>query len=440
VTLPDLPVRGAGVLFAFGAVAVLLVGRWARAGLRRSGKPVTVAVVVAAVAAAGCTAYSADTSWRFAADYLDMGSTAERAAMFGAAELALFATALMARQNLNGPNRAPGAPGVLVWLITGVQIIPAYAESGMVGGTVRGFVGPVMAAMLWHLAMGIELRHRKPDAASYSVAAVVGRELRERLLSRLGIAVRNRDAAQITRDRATVRAVALAVQLAEKTPKQRGGRSGRRTARRLAVAVARASVGTDAGQRRVLLDQLAARRHAAALATIDLPSPWVAAPETPDPAAAALAATARQQMRHATDRVRSHRPGPQVLFGDVLPGRGVNGRDRSPEHATAAEDSAKDSEENSGENSDGNAADDADGKLGTADAHAVIEDGWSRGLSVRETARRATRAPSYVHGVFVRLDEKRGPRPVLGQPTATDANGARPPAEESVPAGTSAAP
>lgn len=56
----------------------------------------TVAVPVAAVAALGCTAYSADTSWRFAADYLDMGGTAERVAMFAAAELALFATALMA--------------------------------------------------------------------------------------------------------------------------------------------------------------------------------------------------------------------------------------------------------------------------------------------------------------------------------------------------------
>lgn len=32
------------------------------------------------------------------------------------------------------------------WVITGGQIIPAYAEPGPVGGTVRALIGPVMAA------------------------------------------------------------------------------------------------------------------------------------------------------------------------------------------------------------------------------------------------------------------------------------------------------
>ncbi|MFJ5281741.1 MULTISPECIES: hypothetical protein [Streptomyces] len=237
---------------------------------KRDGGP---AVKVAAVAALGCTAYSADTSWRFAADYLDMAGTAERAAMFAAAELALFATALMARQNL-AVQGAPGLPGTLVWVITTVQVIPAYAESGPIGGTVRAFVGPVMAAMLWHLAMGIELRLRTPGAASNGLISVLGREARERLLSRLGIAARDRDAAQITRDRATARAVTLAARLAERTPEQQQSRRGRRLTRRLSKAVGRASVGTDPHQRAQLLDQLAARRHALALATVPLPSPW----------------------------------------------------------------------------------------------------------------------------------------------------------------------
>ncbi|MFF6805687.1 hypothetical protein [Streptomyces sp. NPDC012616] len=91
-------------LLAIGApflVVALLAGWLLR---RRAQKPGvehrrgTAAIPVAAVAAIGCTAYSADTSWRFAADYLDMGSTVERAFMFATAELALFAMALMARQ------------------------------------------------------------------------------------------------------------------------------------------------------------------------------------------------------------------------------------------------------------------------------------------------------------------------------------------------------
>ncbi|MEU6470190.1 hypothetical protein ABZ927_27930 [Streptomyces massasporeus] len=268
----DLPLLLAAVVPA--ALALVLTA-WTirRRGSRAQKRLGGPAVKVAAVAALGCTAYSADTSWRFAADYLDMAGTAERAGMFAAAELALFATALMARQNL-AVQGAPGLPGTLVWVITTVQVIPAYAESGPIGGTVRAFVGPVMAAMLWHLAMGIELRLRTPGAASNGLIAVLGREARERLLSRLGIAARDRDAAQITRDRATARAVTLAARLAERTPEQQRNRRGRRLTRRLSKAVGRASVGTDPLQRAQLLDQLAARRHALALATVPLPSPW----------------------------------------------------------------------------------------------------------------------------------------------------------------------
>ncbi|NJP73200.1 hypothetical protein, partial [Streptomyces sp. C1-2] len=259
------------------ALALPLITTWARARRRADGRT-PAAVVVASLAAMACTAYSADTSWRFAADYLGMASATERGAMFAAAELALFACALMARQNLRSPQGTPGTPGTLVWVITGVQIIPAYSESGIVGGTVRAVVGPVLAALLWHLAMGIELRHAKPDAASRSLPALLARELRERLLSRLGLAVRDRSAEQITRDRATLKAVALAAKLADMAPTARGRA---RTARRLSVAVGKAQAGASEEQRTRLLELLAARRHAAALATIDLASPWQ--PAAPEP-------------------------------------------------------------------------------------------------------------------------------------------------------------
>ncbi|MFI2351007.1 hypothetical protein ACH492_29095 [Streptomyces sp. NPDC019443] len=234
----------------------------------------TVAVRVAAVAALGCTAYSADTSWRFAADYLDMGSTVERAFMFATAELTLFATALMARQNLNGPARAPGLPGVLVWVITAVQIIPAYAEFGPVGGTVRALVGPVMAAMLWHLAMGIELRHRTPEAASRSLAAVLVRQAREHLLARLGIADQDADAARLIREQALSESVALILRVEAMTDQQRGKRRGRRLAERLHGALERADVDSDPLQDELLLRKLATRKQAFGLGSITLPPRW----------------------------------------------------------------------------------------------------------------------------------------------------------------------
>ncbi|MFI2911137.1 helix-turn-helix domain-containing protein [Streptomyces sp. PDY-4] len=257
-----------------GAAGVLLVAVVAL--LLRPLRKTPAAVAVASLAAMACTAYSADTSWRFAEHRLGMTSDVERAAMFAAAELALFSCALMARQNLRSPQGTPGTPGVLVWVITGVQVIPAYSESGIVGGTVRAVVGPVLAALLWHLAMGIELRHATPGAGSQSLPALLARELRERLLSRLGLAVRDRSAEQITRDRWTVKAVGLAARLAEMKPNARGRT---RVARRLSVAVGKAQAGASEEQRTKLLELLAARRHAAALATIDLPSPWQDTPQ-----------------------------------------------------------------------------------------------------------------------------------------------------------------
>ncbi|HEY8981113.1 MAG TPA: hypothetical protein VIU15_16170 [Streptomyces sp.] len=356
------------------------------------------AIWVAAFAAIVCTGYTADTSWRFAADYLDMGSTLERAAMFAAAELALFANSLLARQNLNGPKGTPGAPGVLVWAITGVQIIPAYAESGLIGGTVRAFFGPVMAALLWHLALGIDLRHQKPGAESNGLAARVGRALGERLLSRIGLAEQDRDAAQITRDRATVRAVKLAARLAMMAPAERGKRAGKRLGRRLSDAVDRACVGTDDEQRQKLLAQLAARRHAVTLATIELRSPWEGLGA--DPVASALAEQTREQMRTATASIRSQAL-PELLFPDVVPVQGADKEERSPEQPDQGEVNTEDDAQPS--------------KLNTEEARAAIEKGWATGLTVRDTAALATRAPSFVHNVFVKLDSERGPRPMRGQ-------------------------
>jgi len=270
---PTAGITAAAILTVFGSV-------WATVRKVRRAQLPPVAVLAAALAAAGCTAYSADTSWAFAADHLKMTNTTERAWLFAAGEMALLGTALMARQNLRTAG-APGVPGVLVWVITGVQIIPAYAESGFVGGTVRAFFGPVCAALLWHLAMGLEVRVGKPDALSSGLPAMIGRELRERLLSRLGLATRDRTAEQITRDRATARAVRLAA-LLELRPA--GWRSGSRR-RRLAAAVHQSGAGTNGEQRHRLLQQLAARRTSGQLATVPLASPWAGTgvPEDPYP-------------------------------------------------------------------------------------------------------------------------------------------------------------
>jgi hypothetical protein len=265
---------------AVGVLAVLVaVLAFAIRAARNAARTMPRAVVVAALGAMLCTAYSGDTSWNFARDHLAMHGVGERAVMFAAGELALFAVALMARQNLN-TDGAPGTPGVLVWVITGVQVIPAYSESGIVAGTVRAFVGPVLAALLWHLAMGIELRHAKPGAASQGLLAVLTREVRERLLSWLGLSVRGRDAAQITRDRWTRIATHRAARLADLQAGSAKPWRLARARRRLAVAVDRTDAGVLEAQRTVLLDRLAAYRGAAQLASMEFAAPWGVVSET----------------------------------------------------------------------------------------------------------------------------------------------------------------
>ncbi|MFG2826084.1 hypothetical protein ACGFWI_01155 [Streptomyces sp. NPDC048434] len=280
------------------------------------------AVLIASLAAMTCTAYTADTSWRFAEHRLGMHDTSERIIMFAAAEIALLACGLLARANKAATATeesagTTGVPGVLVWVITGVQIIPAYSESGVTGGTVRATVGPVMAGLLWHMAMGLEIRVIKPGALSTGLPAMIGRELRERLLSRLGLAVRNRTAEQISRDRATARAVRLG-------SRRRLYPWGRK---RLAAAVARAHVATDPVQRHSLMLQLAARRGAPRLATIDLPDPW----ELPQPPAQprTLPALTQQQLAEmhpmeAIQRVHSAHPdAPPAELASMLTAHGV---------------------------------------------------------------------------------------------------------------------
>ncbi|MEU5820589.1 MULTISPECIES: hypothetical protein [Streptomyces] len=330
ISLPnaDSPLLAVIVLaVAASALLACMKTRRSRRPARDPKRTPSAAVVTAAVAAFVCTTYSADTSWRFAAHHLDMRDTAERAVMFAAAELALFSMALMARQNLHGPRNAAGLPGVLVWVITTVQAIPAYAESGPVGGTVRAFTGPVMAAVLWHLAMGIELRQHTPDSASRGLAAVLSRQARERLLARLGIAERDQGAAQIIHDRATRRAVALAARLAEMPPAQRTGWRGRRTVRRLSKALARSGVDADPLRNERLLRQLATRRQAADLATIDLPGRWT--PPSGQPASPPAAqpdrsrAEAVERANVGGDRVQKQ-PCPHPSEpGDEAPGPGA---------------------------------------------------------------------------------------------------------------------
>src|SRR4029077_6881572 len=120
----------------------------------------------------------------FAATRMGIGSVTERLAIFAVGEGALFPFGLSGGANVHQKGRS-GAPGVLMWALCGVLAIPALSVShSLIAGLVRLLLGPVAAAFLWHLAMGIELRSTNADAASTGVLAVLVTEARERLLAR----------------------------------------------------------------------------------------------------------------------------------------------------------------------------------------------------------------------------------------------------------------
>ncbi|MGO4417245.1 hypothetical protein AB4Z54_00315 [Streptomyces sp. MCAF7] len=61
-----------------------------------------------------------------------------------------------------------------------------------------------------------------------------------------------------------------------------------------------------------------------------------------------------------------------------------------------------------------------DDRLDAKAARAEIEQAWTEGLTVREAAVRATRAPSYVGTVYAQLTKARGAQPLRGQTAIED--------------------
>jgi hypothetical protein len=193
------------------------------------------------LASAGGLAVSLNTSWRFFGDRLGV-TGAERVIMFSVVELALVACALGMRANVRridpatGRSDAPGAPRTVAWVLCGLSAYAALLLSGPVDGIARVALGPLLSLVMLHLALGIEIRNRTMRRTG-TWARIAG-EIRERVMSRLGLADDDRDALTRTRERAARRVARL-----------------------------------DRIQRRMLAE-LAVLRHAGELATLPLPSPW----------------------------------------------------------------------------------------------------------------------------------------------------------------------
>jgi hypothetical protein len=255
------------------------------------------------LASTGGLAVSLNTSWRFFGQRLGI-TGAEQVIMFSVVELALVACALGMRVNVRrvdsvtGRPGAAGAPRIVAWVLCGLSAYAALLLSGPIEGIARVALGPTLSLVMLHLALGIEIRNHTTTRTG--TWARVGRELRERVLSRLGLADDDRDASTRTRERAARRVARLAL----------GEQTSLRTAR-LSRALRASNVAHDERIQQRMLAELAVLRHAGELATLPLPSPWASAvgataimPSVPVPAAVSPSVTAGPKINGERPRQR----------------------------------------------------------------------------------------------------------------------------------------
>lgn len=237
----------------------------------------TLGLLVPAILALGM---SANTSYRFLGQTLQITEPAEQALLCGVAEAAIVALTIYA-----WATRTKG-PAYLAYVAVLVQGIPAFQVGGAAGGPMRVTLGPVLLAVMLHLLLGLELRMSGSQAEGIIGAAL--RELRERVTAYLGIGRRGADSAAIARSRAADRAVDLADTVAAAQP---GTRKHNRRAAHLAAALDAARHGLAAAEadeaEAAIVSRVVRRKSVAGLATIATRHDWTATLPTP---------------RHDTDR------------------------------------------------------------------------------------------------------------------------------------------
>jgi hypothetical protein len=207
-------------------------------------------------------AVSVDTSWRFFELRVGITNPWERAAMFAGIEVLLVACGVAMYEGVRGRGRT-GPARWLAWALCGVSAYAALTLAGWPVGPARVILGPVLSVVSFHYALGIELRARRGQRTG--TWAKIGREWRERVLSRLGLADDDRTAVERTRLRSARRAARLARASDRTTPFRRA---------RLRRALRLADVAHQARMQDVMLAELRMLEHADALAGLQQTSPW----------------------------------------------------------------------------------------------------------------------------------------------------------------------
>ncbi|GLY50244.1 hypothetical protein [Lentzea sp. NBRC 102530] len=203
---------------------------------------------------------SVDTSWRFFEQRLGITDVVERVLLFSVMEAALIACGWAMRGGVR-QNGRPGPARLVAWALTAFAAFAAFSLSGPIAGAARVLLGPVLGLVMLHLALGIEIRAARRRTTTWTR---IGREVRERFLSLLGLGDDGRDALARTRDKAALRAAKLAL-AGKGTPWRKA---------RLRKALHASNVAHDPRQKDKMLRELGVLQHADKLARTNQPAPW----------------------------------------------------------------------------------------------------------------------------------------------------------------------
>ncbi|MGI5507439.1 hypothetical protein [Lentzea sp. CA-135723] len=196
----------------------------------------------------------------------------ERLAVFAGVEILLVGCAIAMRANVLRSGDA-GSARTVAWLISLFAAFAAFAVSpSITAGLGRVIFGPVLAMTALHLALGLDARSHKIELRG--VWAQVAREIRERMLSLLGLGDDARDALARTRDRAALRAAHLAIAVQATPTGPKASRARTRNLKKLRQALHDSNIAHDPTAKDRMMLELATLQHADRLAEADLPSPW----------------------------------------------------------------------------------------------------------------------------------------------------------------------
>jgi len=147
------------LLVSLGALAavglLLLVANRLRA-MKEHRATLLVANLLTIIAAGLATMVSASGMWKFFTDIL--GATPLRIALFAFIEIALFASALLARSRLlREPDKGTtGVDGVAVWVLAGLTATLSALDSDSFREVCLRLVAPLVAAWMWERALAAE--------------------------------------------------------------------------------------------------------------------------------------------------------------------------------------------------------------------------------------------------------------------------------------------